>query len=88
MPLHYIHRLIVIRIAPLLHSTTGIRELEEIEEIYNLFRTMSWINITLHCLRLPVPTAVYRLIVQAGQTLRWVDDKPLKTLAGIAARAR
>ena len=66
----------------------GIRELEEIEEIYNLFRTMSWINITLHCLRLPVPTAVYRLIVQAGQTLRWADDKPLKTLAGIAARAR
>lgn len=65
-----------------------IDEIEDVREVFEAFRYMSWLNITLHCLRRPLPTYAYRLILRSAQSLSWADEKVIKAIALQLSRAR
>lgn len=66
----------------------GVDEIDDVTEVFEAFRYMSWLSITLQCLRRPLPTAAYRILLEAAKPLKWVDERLMKSLTGLASRAR
>ena len=79
----------------------SIIEIEDVLLIFEAFRYMSWLNITLHCLRRPLPVVVLKLLLTSVQSFTssstavsfaatvhpWVDEKLIKALSAIMTRA-
>jgi len=68
-------------------SIVGIFAVEDVKYILDIFKWLSWINLTLHLLRLPPTTPALRRILDAVQGLRCADDKVVKLLSAILQRA-
>ena len=68
-------------------SIVGIFAVEDVKYILDIFKWLSWINLTLHLLRLPPTTPALRKILDAVQGLRCADDKVVKLLSAILQRA-
>ncbi len=64
-----------------------IDEIDDVREVFDAFRYMSWLNITLHCLRRPLPTIAIRFLIRAARIVPWVEDKHLKALNNLLNRA-
>ena len=79
----------------------SIIEIEDVLLIFEAFRYMSWLNITLHCLRRPLPVVVLKLLLTSVQSFTsssvaaspastvypWIDEKLIKALSAIMTRA-
>jgi hypothetical protein len=65
-----------------------IDDIRDVREVFLAFRYMSWLHILLLALRRPLPTYVYRMLLQTGQNLHYTDERVLKSFSTIVSRAR
>jgi len=67
-------------------SIVGIYAIEDVKYILDIFKWLSWINLTLHLLRLPPTTLALKRIIDSVQRLRFVDENIIKLLESILQR--
>lgn len=65
----------------------GIGDIEDIVTVIEAFRWMSWCNVTLQVIRIPLTTVLLRKLVTAGEGLKMHDEKLLRFFRFLNMRA-
>ena len=65
----------------------GIGDIEDIVTVIEAFRWMSWCNVTLQVIRIPLTTVLLRKLVSAGEGLKMHDEKLLRFFRFLNMRA-
>lgn len=65
----------------------NIDKVEDVVEMVESFRWMSWCNVTLHAIRSPLTTTGLHKLIESGRSMRFADDKILKLFQHINTKA-
>jgi len=65
----------------------GIGDIEDIVTVVEAFRWMSWCNVTMQVMRLPITTILLRKLISASEGLKMVDDKLLRFFRNLNLRS-